>query len=116
MTREEFAAIALSFPAVEEGTSYGQPSFLCRGKFFTRVRKEDDSAVLMDVSFDERDMLMDVEPGTFHFTPHYKDYPAVLARLESLDPGQLRGFLERRWRRLATKTMQKAWDAAGGRS
>jgi len=111
MTREEFAAIALSFPAVEEGSSYGQPAFLCRGKFFTRVRRDDDSAVLMEVSFDERDMLMEVEPQTFHITPHYKDYPSVLARLATMDPAQLRGFLDRRWRKLATKTMIRARDA-----
>ncbi|HRD46964.1 MAG TPA: MmcQ/YjbR family DNA-binding protein [Caulobacter sp.] len=113
MTREEFAAIALSFPGAEEGTSYGMPAFKVRGKFFTRVRAEDDSAVLMDVSFDERDMLMEVEPQTFHITPHYKDYPSVLARLATLDPAQLRGFLDRRWRKLATKTMIKARDGGG---
>ena len=113
MTREEFAAIALSFPGAEEGTSYGMPAFKVRGKFFTRVRRDDDSAVLMDVSFDERDMLLEVEPQTFHITPHYKDYPSVLARLATLDPAQLRGFLDRRWRKLATKTMIKARDGGG---
>ena len=34
----------------------------------------------MDVSFDEREMLMEAEPETFHITAHYKDYPSVLAR------------------------------------
>jgi hypothetical protein len=110
MTREEFAAVALSFPGVEAGTSYGQPSFLLRGKFFTRVRDEDDSAVLQEVPLDERDLLIEAEPETFHFTKHYDGYPIVLARLAGLDAGQLRGFLERRWRKMATKTMIKARD------
>jgi hypothetical protein len=110
MTREEFAAIALSFPGVAEGTSYGMPSFLLRGKFFTRVRHEDDSAVIQEVPVDERDLLIEAEPQTFHFTKHYDGYPIVLARLSGLDPDQLRGFLERRWRKMATKTMQKARD------
>ena len=35
MTREEFHAIVLSFPGVEEGASYGQPSFKVNGKFLT---------------------------------------------------------------------------------
>ena len=112
MTREEFAAIALSFPTAEEGTSYGMPSFKVRGKFFTRVRAEDDSAVLQCVPHDERDLLIELEPATFHYTAHYKDYPIVLAQLATLDPSQARALLERQWRKMATKAMAKAFDGA----
>ena len=112
MTREEFAAIALSFPACEAGTSYGMPSFKVRGKFFTRIRAEDDSAVLQEVPHDERDLLIEMEPQTFHYTAHYKDYPVVLARIGTLDPDQARGFLERRWRRMVTKALVREWEAA----
>src|SRR5687768_18239109 len=54
MTRDEMTAIALSFPGAEEGMSYGRPSFKVNGKFFTRLRAEDDSVVLLEVPFDER--------------------------------------------------------------
>jgi hypothetical protein len=97
----------LAFPGVTEATSYGRPSFLVNKKFFTRLRPEDASLVLMDVSFDEREMLMEAEPATFHITAHYKDYPAVLARMESLHPGSFRNFLERRWRKIAPKRTVK---------
>lgn len=103
--------IALSFPGAEEGTSYGRPSFKVNGKFLTRLRAEDNSVVLVDVSFDEREMLMEAEPATFHITPHYKDYPSVLARLETLHPGSFRAFLERRFRKIAKKSVLKAWEA-----
>jgi hypothetical protein len=111
MTEDEMRQIALSFPGVVEGTSYGKPSFNVNKKFFTRLRRDDDSLVLLEVSFDEREMLMEAEPGTFHFTAHYKDYPAVLARMASLHPGSFRNFLERRWRKIAPKTLVKAYDA-----
>jgi hypothetical protein len=104
--------ICLSFPGAEEGRSYGQPSFLVNKKFFTRLRSEDQSVVLLEVSFDEREMLIEADPETFHFTAHYKDYPSVLARIASLDPLQFRGFLERRWRKVAPKAQVKARDAA----
>lgn len=104
-------AIALDFPGAEEGTSYGRPSFKVNGKFLTRLRAEDNSVVLLEVPFDEREMLMEAEPQTFHFTPHYKDYPSVLARLETLDPGSFRAFLERRFRKIAKKSVVKAWEA-----
>jgi hypothetical protein len=113
MTRDQFASIVLSFPGAEAGTSYGMPSFKVRGKFFTRVRDEDDSAVLQDVPFDERDLLIEAEPATFHVTKHYDGYPIVLARLATLDTDQLRGFLDRRWRKLATRAMGRMRDAAG---
>jgi hypothetical protein len=111
MTWEDLRAIALAFPGVEEGTSYGTPAFKVNGKFLTRLRSEDDSVVLVDVGFDEREMLMEAEPQTFHITPHYQNYPSVLARLASVDPGTLRNLFERRWRNVAPKKLVKAYDA-----
>ncbi|MEO8811355.1 MAG: MmcQ/YjbR family DNA-binding protein [Caulobacteraceae bacterium] len=112
MTPEEMRAICLSFPGVVEGSSYGRPSFMVNKKFLTRLRREDSSMVLMDVGFDEREMLMEAEPATFHFTAHYKDYPCVLAKIATLHPGSFRAFLERRWRKVAPRAAVKAWDAA----
>jgi hypothetical protein len=112
MTLEEMREIALSFPGAAEGSSYGRPSFLVNKKFFTRLRREDESLVLLEVSFDEREMLMEAEPETFHFTAHYKDYPAVLARMSSLHPGSFRNFLDRRWRKIAPKKLVRERDAA----
>jgi hypothetical protein len=81
------------------------------GKFLTRLRAEDNSMVLLEVPFDEREMLIEADPTTFHFTAHYKDYPSVLARLEHIHPGSLRAFLERRFRKVAKKAVVKAWEA-----
>lgn len=111
MTHDEMDAIVMAFPGVEKGMSYGSPAYKLNGKFFTRLRREDNSLVLLEVSFDEREMLMEAEPGTFHFTAHYKDYPCVLARIESLHPGSLRNFLDRRFRKIAKKTVVRAYDA-----
>jgi hypothetical protein len=111
MTYEEVKALVLSFPEAEEGTSYGMPSFKVAGKFFTRLRPEDDSLVLVGITFDEREMLMEAEPETFHITDHYRNHPSVLARIGSIDPGTLKGFLTRRWRDTAPKKLVKAWDA-----
>ena len=107
MTRDEMREIVLSFPGAEEGISYGRPSYKVNGKFFTRLRAEDESMVLLEVSHDEREMLMEAEPETFHFTAHYKDYPSVLARMATLHPGSFRNFLDRRWRKIAPKKLQK---------
>ncbi|HEY1751599.1 MAG TPA: MmcQ/YjbR family DNA-binding protein [Caulobacteraceae bacterium] len=112
MTLDEMRDIVLGFPGVAEGTSYGSPAFLVNRKFFTRLRREDQSLVLVDVPFDEREMLIEAEPQTFHFTAHYKDYPAVLARMATLHPGSFRNFLDRRWRKIAPKKLVRERDAA----
>ena len=112
MTLDEMREIALSFPGATEGTSYGRPSFLVNKKFFTRLRREDDSLVLLEVPFDEREMLIEAEPQTFHYTAHYKDSHAVLARRTSLHAGSFRNFLDRRWRKIAPKKLVKERDAA----
>jgi hypothetical protein len=112
VTKAKLRSIALSFPAASEGTSYGKPSFLIAGKFFTRLRAEDDSVVLIVGSIDERDMLLENDPKLFHITDHYRNYPAVLARVALLDATRLRAMLERRWRAIAPKKLVKQIDAA----
>jgi len=107
LSEAQFKKIALSFPGTSEGTSYGHPSILLLGKFFTRLRKEDNSAALSVGSIDERDMLLEADPKTFHITEHYRNYPAVLARLEKLDAATLKTMLERRWRAAVPKKMLK---------
>ncbi|MBU2029061.1 MAG: MmcQ/YjbR family DNA-binding protein [Alphaproteobacteria bacterium] len=113
MTRDEVRALLLSFPGVEDGVSYGEPSFKVAGKFFTWLRpKLDDSIVVHLDNLDERELLIEMDPAAFHFTDHYRDYPIVLARIAAVDPVWLRAALERRWRKVAPKRLVKVYDAA----
>lgn len=111
LTRAQVEKIVMSFPGVVESSHYGYPSYKIEKKFFTRLRNEDHSLVLVVASMDERDMLLESDPALFHITPHYRNYPSVLARLKNLDAKTLRGMLERRWRQIASKKLQK--QAAG---
>ena len=112
MTQDEMRAIILSFPGVEEGTSYGRPAFKVKGKFFTRLRAEDDSLVLMEVGPDEREMLMEADTETFFLHPHYRNHDLVLVRAGRIDPDWARPRLIRDWRAAAPKRWLKEWDAA----
>ncbi|WGM31286.1 MmcQ/YjbR family DNA-binding protein [Brevundimonas sp. NIBR11] len=112
MTPAELHTLVLAFPETETGTTHGWPSFKAAGKFFTRLRPEDDSVVVYVDSEDHRDMLMEAEPETFHVTDHYRGYPIVLARLATVDPVWLRGALEKRWLKLVPKRVSKASTGA----
>ncbi len=111
MTPAELSALVLAFPETEPGTTHGNPSFKASGKFFTRIRSEDDSVVVYVDSLDHRDMLMEAEPRTFHITDHYRGYPIVLARLATVDPTWLRRTLEARWRKIVPKRVSRDFVA-----
>lgn len=107
VTATELKKIALSFPEANEKPSYGKPSYFIAKKFFTRLRKEDNSLVVVVDGMDQRDMMLELDPATYHITDHYKDYPAVLVRMERITPDELRTMLERRWRKIAPKKLLK---------
>ena len=109
MTWEEAAALGLLLPGAETGTSYGTPALKVRGQLLLRLREDGESLVLLDVPAEERESLIEAEPDVFFLTPHYRDHDIVLGRLPPMDAARLRPFLERRWRRLATKRAISGW-------
>lgn len=111
MTWDELVAIALSFPGVIQSTSYGTPAIKVGSKFLLRER-EPGIIALQRPSIDERDMLIEVEPGLFFITDHYRDYPYVLIRLENLAPENFRSLFETIWREKATKAQIGAYKPA----
>jgi hypothetical protein len=111
VTPAQFKKIALSFAEAHEKPSYGSPAVFVAKKFFTRLRKEDNSAVLIVHDMEHRDMMLELDPQTYHITAHYKDYPAVLVRMERISPDELKIMLERRWRQIAPKRVVKEIDA-----
>ena len=94
MTFDDVRRLALAIPLVEEGTSYRTPAFR-RGKKLLARLKEDGATLVLRISFDEREILMKARPDTFFITDHYRDYPAVLVRLDAISEGEMRDLLQR---------------------
>ena len=104
-------ALGLGLPGVDETTSYGQPTLKAHGKLWVWWSPHEDAPVFK-VPIEEREMLVEVEPETFFFTPHYKDYPLVLVRPEKLDLDWAKANLIKVWRAQAPKRLLKAHDIA----
>ena len=102
-------------PGVEEGTSYRTLAFRVGGKLLARLYPDGKSVVLM-VEFGEREILMEGEPETFYITEHYRNYPAMLARLANLHPDELRRLLTQTWQKYAPKRIAKQSKPPSGRS
>ncbi len=81
MIFDDVRNIALAWPEVEDGTSYGTPALKVRKKMLVRLKEDGDTLVMPGVPPDERDMLVESQPKVFFFTDHYRDYPMVLIRL-----------------------------------
>ncbi|OWJ63851.1 MmcQ/YjbR family DNA-binding protein [Inquilinus limosus] len=114
MTFDDVCAIALAWPGVERGASYGTPALKVKGKMLTRLREDGGTLVMPGVGVDEREMLIEAEPEVFHVTPHYRDWPIVLMHLAKADPRAVEALLLRRWRAVAPKRLVKDFDAAKG--
>jgi hypothetical protein len=112
--KPNFAALRrklLTWPGVEEGSHYGQPSIKAFSKFLTRAKEDGDSIVISGVSFDEREMLIETQGDVFYITDHYRNYPSILMRLSVADPAAVEAMLRRRWRELAPKKIRAEYDA-----
>ncbi|EXL01377.1 MmcQ/YjbR family DNA-binding protein [Aquamicrobium defluvii] len=108
---KDVVALAKEFPGVTEEASHDMPALRVKGRLLIWLRSEEGGLVLPEVPPDERDMLIEANPAVFYTTPHYASYSIVLARLAMIEPDPLRGFIERRWRKLAGKRAVAAFEA-----
>ena len=111
MTFDDVRAIALAWPEVHDGTSYGTAALKVRKNLLARIKEDDDSLVMLGVPEGERAMLCESEPRIFYFTDHYRDYPTVLIRLSKARRDDVEPLLRRRWRDLASKAAVRKFDA-----
>ena len=109
MTYDDIRKIALAWPEVEDGTSYGTPALKVRKKMLVRLKEDGDSLVMPSVPLDERELLVEAQPNLFYFTDHYRDYPMVLIRLSKARRPTVEPFLRRRWRELASKKAMREY-------
>jgi len=110
VTPAQVKKIALSFPLASEKPSYNRPAFFIAKKFFTRLRADDNSLVMIVDGMETRDMMLELDPKTYHITDHYQDYPAVLVRAERITVDELKIMLDRRFRKIAPKKLLKEME------
>src|SRR4030095_14405799 len=108
-TWETVRKIALALPEAVEGTSYGTPSLHVRKKLFVICHQSGESVVIM-IHMNEREALMKIDPETFYITDHYLNYPAMLVRLSTVQPDDLRKLITESWQRSAPAKLVAPYD------
>jgi hypothetical protein len=102
--------IALGLPEATEKPCYGTPAFYVKKTLFARLR-EDNETLVVKMSFEQRDAMLEGMPDVFYITPHYQAYPLVLVRLPVVAEGLLRDVLVGAWRHAAPARLAEAYDA-----
>lgn len=111
MTFDDVRALALPWPEVEDGTSYGTPALKVRKKLLARLKEDGETLVMPGVPPEERAMLIGSQPKIFSFTDHYRDYPIVLISLARAKRAHVEPLLRRHWLALASKAARKTCEA-----
>lgn len=85
MTYDEFAAIALALPDVEEKVGRHEIDLVRKGRHIARLRDK-GTILAIRVPWELHDELLGAEGTKFFKTDHYRRYPYVLTKVEELDP------------------------------
>lgn len=87
----------MKLPDVEEGTTFGFPAFKAGGKtfaWFPKKKEVEPGSLSVRMSITEREFRIAAHSSVFYVTPHYKDYPSILARVDLMTDAALRELLE----------------------
>lgn len=110
LTFDTVREIGLELPGVETGSTFGWPCLKANGKLFAwmPVKKLVEPGTLaLRIDFDQRDALLEEAPDTYYLTDHYRNYPAVLVRLNRLGLSALSDLLRTSHRFVTTKPRGK---------
>jgi hypothetical protein len=58
-----------------------------------------------------RRALIETEPDVYFTTPHFANYPAVLVRMEAIDPPTLRELVIEAWMEQAPRRLVESFEA-----
>lgn len=114
MTVDDFRRIALSFPGAVESSHMGTADFRA-GRIFATLGYPDAAFAMVKLTPERQEMLVAAEPAIFQpVKGGWGAKGATLVRLAACDAPTATSALTAAWRGVASKTLQKALDAANG--
>lgn len=109
-TAADVRRIVDTLPDATEKPAWGQPCFRVRDKIFASL-DDSDTVLGFSIDRDERGGLISSNPKTFFLKDGHDDkYHFARAHLAELDLDELTELLTEAWRRIAPKTLVRAFD------
>ena len=96
MTFQTVRAIGLRLPGVEETTMYGGAALKLNGRLVACMatnKAAEPGTVVMRTTFEQRDLMIAEDPGTYYLKPHYQTFPVVLVRLARVTRDAMKDLL-----------------------
>jgi hypothetical protein len=97
MTYDDFAAIALALPEVEEKVGRHEIDLHRRGRHIARLRDK-GTTLAIRVPWELHDELLGQEGTKFFKTDHYKRYPYVLINVDDLRIAEAKPLIEQSYK------------------
>src|SRR4051812_508899 len=107
--------LALSLPEVIDDGDAQRLAFSVAGKglawtYLARERPKgprvaQDGVLAVRCPRDTKQMLLDAAPTRFFDDDHYRNYPAILVRLEAVDADEMLHLLRGGWRAVAPRAL-----------
>ncbi len=89
MTVAAILRVGRTLPGVEESTTFGAPALKVKGKLMACVptnKAAEPGSFMFRIDRRDRPALLTESPGLYYCPDHYRDYDAVLVRLDRLTP------------------------------
>ena len=102
-----------TLPDVEVTTAWGQPALKVRGKMFVCLashKSAEPNTLVVMMDFDDRDALIEDDPGTYYLKEHYRNYPCVLVRLSRVRTDALRDLIAGAHRFVSTQVRRRSLE------
>jgi hypothetical protein len=119
LTFADVRKIALSLEGVEDSTAYGSPSLKVNGKMLACIainKAAEPNSLMVRMPFEQRDALVEEEPGIYYLKPHYEPYACVLVRLSKVHRDALRDLLTGAWRFVSAEKPRRRTPAPARRA
>ena len=120
---DDVRSMALALPETSERAAHGTASWRVKDKSLAwerPLRRSDLEALGPDApdgpilavhvaDTGVKDALVADDPDVYFTTPHFNGYPAILVRLDRIDPAELRELLVEAWLARAPKRLARAY-------
>ena len=84
MTLDEVRALIATLPETQARDEFSGLTWRVRSWILARLTRDRESLMIAEVHFDERDLLVELDPETFWFHPDARDHRVVWAKIASL--------------------------------
>jgi len=105
-SEDDVRRLSLALPEVTEKPVYGTPGFYVAGRIFARLHEAPGVLVCWRSSMEEREVLLEADPGKFFTTDHYRNHTSVLVRLDVVEIEELSELLIEAWEARAPKRLR----------